>query len=275
MERLKSFVLIGIVLLLGVCTFYDLQISLKLFNDSSSYGKFFETFGEVPMTYIGCFSAAALFVTMKKTTSWFFYLAKIGFAVLELLFASFSAMMIGSHLSLSSWFLVIVAVGTGGACYLLARAVPAKHHYSLRQAAKVGLILAVSAILVITMLKMLWGRMRFRAMTDPITQFTSWYLPQSMTTTNNFMSFPSGHAANATVMIWISLLPTFVSPLVGKKNWLELIAFLWIILVMVSRIIMGAHFATDVIVGMLISLTLFFLLKKWLIAEDSRGDMLS
>lgn len=274
MKKVRGIVIISALVLLLICTFYDLQISMTLFNQSSNYGKFFEAVGELPMTFVGCFSAAALSVTTKKSSSWTSYFGKIGFGLLVLLFAFFSVMMVGSHVALSNTLKGILMIIISGVFYGLAKAVPAQHHEALRQAAKIGLFFALAAILVITILKMLWGRMRFRQMIDPASQFTRWYLPQSMTLDNEFMSFPSGHAANSTVILWISLLPTFVSPLAGKSRWLELAAFVWIILVMVSRIVMGAHFATDVIMGMLISVTLFFLLKKQFLSEKQR-DMLS
>lgn len=191
-----------------------------------------------------------------------------------LLFSFFSVMMSGMHISIPLWLKLVLTLVTCLFFYLLARAVPTSQHMNLRKAAKVGLLLAISAILLITILKMLWGRMRFREMTDPANQFTRWYLPQSLTTNNEFMSFPSGHAANATVVLWISLLPTFVKSLVGKKRLLEVTAIVWIVLVMISRIVMGAHFATDVIVGMLISMMLFFFLKYKFMPQNSENTML-
>lgn len=274
MKKAKITFFVIIMTLLLICTFYDLEISKTLFNTSSHYGQFFEAIGELPMTYIGCFSAAALVVTTKKRTNWSFYVGKIGFSSLMLLFSFFSVMMSGMHISIPLWLKLVLTLVTCLFFYLLARAVPTSQHMNLRKAAKVGLLLAISAILLITILKMLWGRMRFREMTDPANQFTRWYLPQSLTTNNEFMSFPSGHAANATVVLWISLLPTFVKSLVGKKRLLEVTAIVWIVLVMISRIVMGAHFATDVIVGMLISMMLFFFLKYKFMSQNSENTML-
>ena len=274
MKKAKITFFVIIMTLLLICTFYDLEISKALFNTSSHYGQFFEAIGELPMTYIGCFSAAALVVTTKKRNNWSFYVGKIGFSSLMLLFSFFSVMMSGMHISIPLWLKLVLTLVTCLFFYLLARAVPTSQHMNLRKAAKVGLLLAISAILLITILKMLWGRMRFREMTDPANQFTRWYLPQSLTTNNEFMSFPSGHAANATVVLWISLLPTFVKSLVGKKRLLEVTAIVWIVLVMISRIVMGAHFATDVIVGMLISMMLFFFLKYKFMPQNSENTML-
>lgn len=56
----------------------------------------------------------------------------------------------------------------------------------------------------------------------------------------------------------ITLLPKFIPALGKKENILKVIACIWIGCVMVSRIIMGAHFLSDVTMGMTISLVLFY-----------------
>lgn len=76
------------------------------------------------------------------------------------------------------------------------------------------------------------------------------------------MSFPSGHSANAAIMIWITLIPTFVASLKDKKKWFVGFAALWTIIVPISRVIVGAHFASDVTMGVTITLTIFTLLKN-------------
>ncbi len=100
-------------------------------------------------------------------------------------------------------------------------------------------------------------------MTDPISQFTYWFIPKRITTNNEFMSFPSGHAANSSTIIWITLLPLFIDKLKNKEWLLTMIAFLWIIVVMITRIIVRTHFATDVLVGSTITLSLFFWLRNF------------
>lgn len=60
----------------------------------------------------------------------------------------------------------------------------------------------------------------------------------------------------------------------GEKRLLEVTAIVWIVLVMISRIVMGAHFATDVIVGMLISMMLFLFLKYKFMPQNSENTML-
>ncbi|MEG0367511.1 MAG: phosphatase PAP2 family protein, partial [Coprobacillus sp.] len=69
-----------------------------------------------------------------------------------------------------------------------------------------------------------------------------------------FKSFPSGHSGNAACAMLLCVLPLLSAKLKGKENILFFIGLTFTIVVAISRIIMGAHFLTDVTVG--IGLTL-------------------
>jgi hypothetical protein len=68
--------------------------------------------------------------------------------------------------------------------------------------------------------------------------------------------FPSGHAQNA-AGIW-GLLATSV-----KSVWIKIIAILLIILIGISRIILGVHFTHDVIAGWIFGLILLWIFIKF------------
>jgi undecaprenyl-diphosphatase len=54
-------------------------------------------------------------------------------------------------------------------------------------------------------------------------------------------SFPSGHAARATLLVVLAF---------GSGSvWLGLLVLVWAIVVSLSRIVMGLHFVSDVVVG--------------------------
>lgn len=99
-------------------------------------------------------------------------------------------------------------------------------------------------------------------MTDPITQFTKWYVITDRGGFNNiYASFPSGHTMNSAGVILLTLLPTFLPRLKSKEKLFKGITYSWIILVGLSRVVMGAHFASDVTVGALLSLALFDIIR--------------
>lgn len=63
-------------------------------------------------------------------------------------------------------------------------------------------------------------------------------------------------------MVWITLLTLWLK---GLKKYETLIVWFtgaWIACVMLSRVIVGAHFASDVLMGATITLMLFYVLKN-------------
>ncbi len=121
-----------------------------------------------------------------------------------------------------------------------------------------AIIYCISVLIIINIFKISWGRVRPREMKE-VNQFTTWYLPQGI---NGNRSFPSGHTANATILYVLTM---FV-PLVKKKLskvLLYIIPILWIIVMAMSRVIVGAHFASDVLFGATISIITFYVVKHF------------
>lgn len=67
---------------------------------------------------------------------------------------------------------------------------------------------------------------------------------------------------NSAAIILLTLIPAFVSKLSSKTRQLKIISYIWIVVVGTSRIVMGAHFASDVTVGIMLSLTLFEIILR-------------
>ena len=87
--------------------------------------------------------------------------------------------------------------------------------------------------------------------------FTSWFLPNGFA---GHQSFPSGHAA----MAWM-ILPLLI--LVSNKSKLTRSALLFIIIcwgtaVPISRIVIGAHYASDVLFGACIICITYLVIKN-------------
>ena len=113
-----------------------------------------------------------------------------------------------------------------------------------------------SVLIITTLIKVVWGRIRFRDL-QQASQFCVWYLPCH----EGGFSFPSGHTSSfACSLLFLLSLPH------TKKYGISSRIIVWgcILLMMISRIIMGAHFLSDTVVGMLIAFIIWtFYDARW------------
>ena len=79
------------------------------------------------------------------------------------------------------------------------------------------------------------------------------------TALDEFKSFPSGHTANASALMLLSLLPQLHPSLASRRHLLFTAGFSWTALVALSRIVTGAHYLTDTVMGFTIGLAVLSL----------------
>lgn len=122
--------------------------------------------------------------------------------------------------------------------------------------------------------KLFIGRARFKTMNaiGDFSLFTNWYqyvpkrTPDEMMqilgiTSEGFKSFPSGHATSSAIFFTLLALPQIVEKLNTKKGKiiLNVCVFGYIAIAMFGRILMGAHFLSDVVMGCTITFTCYIL----------------
>lgn len=109
---------------------------------------------------------------------------------------------------------------------------------------------ALAVLIVIQLMKMIWGRVRFREFGGDTSLFTPWYKINFFSGHN---SFPSGHTANLTVIlafpIWLRALGKSKRRIVASY----IVISLCVAAMAASRIFIGAHFLSDVTVGFFIA----------------------
>lgn len=132
------------------------------------------------------------------------------------------------------------------------------------------------------------GRIRYRAMNmypdNPdygFAAFQKWYefkgewmdkdtLRELFTTSDAIKSFPSGHTSGAASLYCLMMIPTALQI---KKKWATALFWICPILfvgaVAVSRIIVGAHFFSDVLVGGTISFVCVFIFREIFVCKLS------
>ena len=141
-----------------------------------------------------------------------------------------------------------------------------------------GSILA--AVLVIQVLKNPVGRMRYRSMNviGDFSGYTPWYkangqpdkawMRETFGTADAFKSFPSGHTrAAAATFYLISLADVVGVKSKRRRAMLWCFAILCTGLVAVSRIVVGAHFFSDVLVGGTIGFVVCMLTREFLLID--------
>ena len=131
-------------------------------------------------------------------------------------------------------------------------------------------VTCVTATLLVQALKHLVGRTRYRAMVYEGDTAFEHYSPWFAINTNKmasvfegasdyFKSFPSGHASAIASIFLLTLLPQYLGW--GKKTavWLYVGATTLTLVVILSRIVAGAHFFTDVYLGACITIFLTYI----------------
>jgi membrane-associated phospholipid phosphatase len=257
------------VVLMTIFTFNDLNLSKALYNEHESmFGWFFEVYGEHPAFLVLFAASSILFSTVRnermikkvvvRLVSGLFILLS-GFSIL------FIALTRGYELDGDRVMLISLAITVLIATlsqWLLKR-VSVQTLSQYNRAAWAAIVIVFAEILLVNIIKIFWGRMRFRNMEGDYSLFTSWYHPQGIqengVTTEAYKSFPSGHSANGwTMMLWMMFMP-FVSK---WRNFMLVCAVAWGICTSTSRVIMGDHFATDVLFGAFITISCMLLCCK-------------
>lgn len=164
------------------------------------------------------------------------------------------------YLDIPVWLAALIGVGCTGltvwGVLLLCR--DADRGIVLRVAA-VFLLVIFADILVVNLVKIPWGRARMRLVaSDARAYFMPWWQPGTELrdtlvaagiAAEEFKSFSSGHSANSSSLMLLSLLPVLRPQWKHRQAVLFCVGFGWALAVAVSRIVMGAHYLSDTAVG--------------------------
>lgn len=263
---------VGLALLL-LFTFTDLQISMAVAK-KPVWARVLEVVGEIPFTTLTIAGCAMLFRFRTRKNLALNILAALGSGALFLLFSLMGGFMTYNYLTdnlgqISGIWIWVFALAMAAAGIWLTSLVPAENRQKALRYAATALLYCILVIVIMNSLKTVWGRMRFREMTDPVKEFTRWYqiVPRGGFD-NIYASFPSGHSMNSAGVILLMLLPPMIPALENREKALHIVVYVWCIVVGISRVFMGAHFASDVTVGVLLSLAIFEALRAILFRKE-------
>lgn len=260
------------VSLMIVFAFYDLDISVALLNKNSIFGKTFETIAEVPFNLIAISSFSLLLLTRNKDVKWknifTIIISIIGMLAYSFLLVFFVLNYLHVHHSLIYGFSFCLPIAVSS--YFLMKPLAKRYSNKIRSIAIIAILTILIELALSYVLKYMWGRPRMRDLEYPYEGFKRWY-EISFFSGND--SFPSGHSANAATIILLTLLPdVFFKNKKLSKILINVFCYAWIITVMISRVILGAHFSSDVLTGAGITLTIFYVLKNTLYIKLNKEE---
>ena len=157
------------VALMAIFTFTDLPISMALFT-KNIFGRIFEVIGELPFAFLAVFAFALIFRFRSKKNKAVSILLGILFGLLTVAFAVMGGFMTWNYLQeniegapqfIAIIFTLVILV----LAWLMARGVPAENGHKAVTFALIAIIYFVAVILIMNLLKGIWGRLRIREMT--------------------------------------------------------------------------------------------------------------
>jgi membrane-associated phospholipid phosphatase len=255
--------------LMAVFAFFDLDISLALVNMESSFGKFAEWASEIPLDFLVMMSFAVLFMGLlqKKKNFW----RILGAVICLIGTLEYGFFIFFFSVKYASTKLALILGGTLGTLMAVAALFAAKkllalHRDEVMRAALIVVVTVLLQELFVNGLKSVWDRPRMRDLAAPYTDFMPWFKPHSSVLGGD--SFPSGHTSKAAGACLYVLLCDVFEKLKGKRVYFLAAGLLWTVLIGVGRIVLAAHFASDVTAGA------FFMLLAFLLARALTDSVL-
>ncbi|MFW9950963.1 MAG: phosphatase PAP2 family protein [Candidatus Thorarchaeota archaeon] len=216
---------------------FDLQISSSFVDENSLWGEFGAEYGEPPgygLISIGLAVLIGGYIKDLKKQKIPGYLSIIAGSIYLLI-----GIMDNSNTDIFTGVCLIIPI----AVFMLFT-----WNKDWKRYRNISTIISILAILnpliFVQLSKLFFGRVRFRDLALDYSNFTPWYLPQGIT--GNY-SFPSGHAAMGFMFLPILIMVKDLKWKDYKKIITVILVLGWGFFVGFSRIVVGAHYASDVL----------------------------
>lgn len=241
--------IIFLILMLGILAVgqIDYNFSKLMLNQDAIWAKFFNLFGELPAYLCALLGVVILYITRNNEDKVLGKISTIiGVIVVAILcstvlyipvkyFFEFSDTGIPSKI-----FFFIALVGILMALVVYFIGPKYKNNLVKFRVHSIFLIcLVVSTTLIVSILKVIWGRPRMRSISS-IDEFNYWYQIAGPAKSEEFKSFPSGHTAKGFALIGLSVFAPYIK--LFKFNIILAFGVIWGVCVALSRVVIGAHF---------------------------------
>lgn len=249
---------------------YDWNLSQTVFNLHNPFGVILAAYGQFPAAACGSLAGVifiATFDVKDKTRSILLALLGIfvnGCGLAQVIVAS------SGYLSLPIPALVAIATVLFAACDgILLYVLRGVDNHALRRFAAFLLFVVLVQLAMVHIVKVVWARPRMRLISSTQgVEFQPWWIINSGQretfmslgiASEEFKSFPSGHTSSAACIMAVVALPAIKPQLARWSSKLFWGSAFATAVVASSRIIMGAHFLTDVTAGFAITFAVLML----------------
>lgn len=286
-KRKHLFILLGFyVVMLVLGSFFDYQLSSKIFVPRQTFGIIVSAFGLMP-TYL-CFAFGGGYLIRLSIQDDFKKVGKvllIVLGVLAIIAGTFYAQkeitsVNGFNLPDAKWVGYVVTIPLMLLAAFFGYKIGRNNEYKYTYVIIILFLLTNLVTLLggVTVLKDIFHRPRFRSVigSNGAIPYHNWYEPfknyasyiTDVFTKEEFKSFPSGHSGtSAIMMIALTSLPFINKKFKGQETKLLYIGFAWNLFVAFTRILVGAHFLSDVAMGAIIVMIIFIILNEFVLKK--------
>ncbi|MFX1314307.1 MAG: phosphatase PAP2 family protein [Promethearchaeota archaeon] len=226
---------IALAIIFGI---FDLDISIAIVDEGSIWGNFGADYGGAPGYGLIAIALSVLIggfnkdISRQKIPAYVIFIIGIIILIIGILLNEQAILIDGGAIVISIIIFLFFAYN--------------KNWEKYRDISIIIILLAIlNPLLFVQITKVLCGRIRFRDLAINYSNYTPWFSPPGPSSSGR--SFPSGHTA----MGWMFLPILIILKKYEWKNPFRVLATAlilgWGFFVGISRVIIGAHFASDVL----------------------------
>ena len=261
-DILLIILVISWIILAIIFGFTDLEISKAVVNESSLWGNFGAEYGEVPGYALITIALSVLIggynpdLRKQKIPAYIIILIGILLFISGFIFGSEDLILDGGGIAISLIIFVILTYNKDWENYRKISAV-------------ITILTILNPLLFVQITKALTGRVRFRDLLSDFSDYTPWFLPPGP---SGNQSFPSGHTSMSFMFIPLLILVRDRKKGDPVRIIVSFLVVGWSLFVGLSRIAVGAHYASDVLFagGMATLITIF--LYKLIYIKRGKGN---
>lgn len=230
--------------ILGI-TKLDLVISNFFYKPDSYFGLFFKHFGSLGSHLL----LLIAFLSLYDKTNKKYYLL---FALIDIVVYVYR---VSNYLdiTLNLFLLYLIYLIIGLILLLLILFIKKYYNIKLEKHHKIAIffiLFVIIELVIVNLLKITFGRPRYYLFEE----FKHWYELNPFQFTNAYKSFPSGHTGDAALLLGLTL--------ISEKQYTKVLVWIYILCMALSRIILGAHYLSDVLMSIFIVYFIFKLLQN-------------